>query len=60
MTKWEYKLEDYTTGSMTGKEKALNRLGDEGWELVSCPSASAFAFKRKITTKTKSKKSNDK
>ena len=41
MKKFEYKTESFGTPACTGMEKQLNKLGKEGWELVSvCPSDS--------------------
>ncbi len=38
MTKFEYKTLDFPTPACTGMELQLNKLGKEGWELVSvCP-----------------------
>ena len=35
MTKWEYKIDRTTRYSPTSAEQELNRMGLEGWELVS-------------------------
>lgn len=38
MAKFEYKTLDFPTPACTGMELQLNKLGKEGWELVSvCP-----------------------
>lgn len=38
MTKFEYKALDFPTPACTGMELQLNKLGKEGWELISvCP-----------------------
>jgi hypothetical protein len=62
MTRWEYKIinirsENYRLDPATAPE--LNRLGNEGWELVSITSVNfktgatdniAMVFKRRVTT----------
>lgn len=60
MAKFEYKTIDFPTPACSGMEAQLNKLGKEGWELVSvCPKdiseygltlITAF-LKREITTK---------
>ena len=38
MAKFEYKIVDFPTPACTGMDAQLNKLGKEGWELVSiCP-----------------------
>lgn len=38
MAKFEYKIVDFPTPACTGMDVQLNKLGKEGWELVSvCP-----------------------
>lgn len=55
MGKFEYKTVDFPTPACTGMEEQLNKLGKEGWELVSvCPLGSGLicAFlKREIQRK---------
>lgn len=42
MAKFEYKTLDFPTPACTGMETQLNKLGKEGWELVSvCPTDSS-------------------
>ena len=62
MAKYEYRILDFPTPACTGMETQLNKLGKDGWELVSvCPTNSSeygiavvTAFlKREISEKTK-------
>lgn len=60
MAKFEYKTLDFPTPACSGMETQMNKLGKEGWELVSvCPKdiseygltiITAF-FKREISPK---------
>lgn len=50
MKKYEYKTESFETPSCTGMSTILNKLGKEGWELVSvCPTNSSELGLNEIT-----------
>lgn len=50
MKKFEYTTESFSTPACTGMQSKLNKLGKEGWELVSvCPSNSYESGLSEIT-----------
>ncbi|MBQ0123965.1 MAG: DUF4177 domain-containing protein [Bacteroidales bacterium] len=50
MKKFEYKTESFNTPACTGMQSKLNKLGKEGWELVSvCPTNSYESGLAEIT-----------
>jgi hypothetical protein len=46
MKKFEYQLHYFTSHEFPLTEQALNRLGEEGWELVSATPASADNYRQ--------------
>jgi len=48
MQKWEYKIVILKGGSYEAREKTLNQLGVEGWELVTIYDASIAYLKRPL------------
>ena len=50
MKKYEYRAESFNTPACTGMQSKLNKLGKEGWELVSvCPTNSYESGLAEIT-----------
>lgn len=44
---WEYKVEDISWAAEARKERHLNSLGAEGWELVSVSDCAAYMKREK-------------
>lgn len=60
-TQWEYKFFDCNTGNPEKKEKELNDLGEENWEVVSAASTNTGSNPTKLILKRpkRTQKRND-